>query len=203
MTAQSTRMTTVFLYIFLVFASGCTPKTTVVLLPDPDGDIGHITVMTDVGSVDITRAGEASTISGANSLPSPPKLLTKNELDTNFSGVLATLPSQPVHFILYFRHSSTKLTAKSTETLPAIIESVRQRNSQDISVIGHSDTAGNPKYNLQLSTQRAIKVSRLLVQYGINQNHIKSTSHGEENLLIKTADNVSEPRNRRVEVVIK
>jgi hypothetical protein len=67
-------MTTVFLYIFLVFASGCTPKTTVVLLPDPDGDIGHITVMTDVGSVDITRAGEASTISGANSLPSPPKL---------------------------------------------------------------------------------------------------------------------------------
>jgi len=33
--------------------------------------------------------------------------------------------------------------------------------------------------------------------------NITVTSHGEGNPLIKTADNVSEPRNRRVEVVIR
>jgi outer membrane protein OmpA-like peptidoglycan-associated protein len=203
MNTQTKILTTILLYFSLIIVSGCTPKTMVVLLPDPDGDVGHITVITDAGSVDITQAGEASTISGSDSIPSSPKLLDKNELNANFSSVLATLPSQPVHFILYFAQGSTKLTAQSTETLPAIMESVRQRNSQDISVIGHSDTAGNPKYNLQLSIQRASKVRRLLVQHGVNKRYIKSTSHGEANLLIKTADNVSEARNRRVEVVIK
>jgi len=203
MNTQTRLIATILLYFSLIIVSGCTPKTTVVLLPDPSGDVGHITVITDAGSVDITQAGEASTISGPDSIPSPPKLLTKNELNASFSSVLAILPIQPVHFILYFAKGSTKLTAQSTETLPAIMESVRQRNSQDINVIGHSDTAGNSKYNLQLSIQRASKVRRLLVQHGVNKRYIKSTSHGEANLLIKTADNVSEARNRRVEVVIK
>ncbi len=76
-------------------------------------------------------------------------------------------------------------------------------NSPYISVIGHTDTAGDNQYNLRLSQNRALAVRRLLIHKGIIPAHIKSTSHGEENPLIKTADNVHEQRNRRVEVVVR
>lgn len=194
-----------YLFFFLLFilSSGCAKKTTIVLLPDPDGKVGHVTVSTDAGSTDITQAREATMVRGRQSLPTAPEILSEKEIDANFSPVLAILPNQPLHFILYFKSESTELKPDSLKTLPKIIESINSRNSQHISVIGHSDTAGDQKYNLQLSRKRASAIKRVLVKKGIDSTYIKSTSHGEENPLIKTADNVHEPRNRRVEVVVR
>lgn len=187
----------------LLLSAGCAKKTTVVLLPDPDGKVGHVTVSTDAGTMDITHAKEATTVKGRDSLPAEPTILSEQAIDAEFSPVLTMLPAQPVHFILYFRSDSTDLTEKSVEILPEIIASIQSRNSQDISVIGHTDTAGNRQYNLQLSRQRAAAVNRLLVQKGVDATFIRSTSHGEMNPLVKTADNTHEPRNRRVEVVVR
>ncbi len=192
----------IFLALLLLL-SGCAAKTTVVLLPDPDGKVGHVTVSTDVGSTDITQAREATTVKGRESLPSAPKILSSEAINADFSRVLTMLPSKPVHFILYFEGGSTDLTADSRQILPAILESINNRKSQHISVIGHSDTVGDNQYNLQLSRERAAAIRRLLVQQGVASTFITSTSHGEENPLVKTADNVNEPKNRRVEVVVK
>ncbi len=200
------RFDKIFLFIFLAFfllSSGCAPKTTVVLLADPTGKVGHITVSTDAGSMDITRAREATTVKGRESIPSSPEILSQETIDADFSPVLTMLPSQPVHFILYFKGGSTELTSESLQTLPAILKSIHNRNSQNISVIGHTDTAGDRQYNLQLSRKRALTVSQILEQKGVDSNFIQSTSHGEENPLVKTADNVHEPKNRRVEVVVR
>ncbi len=194
---------TVFVLALLLLSSCCAKETTIVLLPDPDGKVGHITVSNDAGSVDITRASEATIVSGKGSSPSHPTILPDEKIAADFSHVLSMLPIQPQHFILYFNRGSTDLTADSEKTLPKIFESIADRNSQDISVIGHTDTAGNRQYNLRLSTNRAQAVSRLLIDKGIAPMNIKSTSHGEENPLIKTADNVHEKRNRRVEVVVR
>lgn len=69
---------------------------------------------------------------------------------------------------------------------------------------GHSDTADDPLYNLQLSQSRVFCISRVLMQKGVDSTYIKSTFHGEEkNTLVKTANNVHEPKNRRVEVVVR
>ena len=54
-----------------------------------------------------------------------------------------------------------------------------------------------------LSSNRAKAVKDLLVKQGAESNDIRTTSHGKENLLIPTGDNVYEPRNRRVEVVVR
>lgn len=51
--------------------------------------------------------------------------------------------------------------------------------------------------------RRAQAVRKLLVDSGIADNIIDVSSHGEENLLIKTADNVANAQNRRVEVVVR
>ncbi len=188
--------------IILLFA-GCAKETTVVLLADPDGNVGHVTVANDAGSVDITQAFEATVVTGRKTAPTAPEKMSEDKIETDFSMVLSVLPEQPEHFILYFKKQSKQLTDDAKKVIPAILETIEKRKSEDISVIGHADTAGNPQYNLWLSNKRATAVSRLLVKEGVAPVHIKTTFHGEENLLIKTADNVSEPRNRRVEVVVR
>lgn len=193
----------VFLIIILLLVSGCGKKTMVVLLPDPDGKVGHITVSNDAGSVDITKAAEATVVSGRESVPSSPEKLSEEKISADFATVLKNIPEQPEHFILYFQKQSTTLTDEAIKTIPVILASVDDRKSQRISVVGHADTVGNQRYNLLLSQKRAREVGRLLLEQGVNEAYITTTSHGENNPLIKTADNVSEPRNRRVEVVVK
>ena len=172
-------------------------------MPDPDGQVGHITVANNAGTVDITHTAEATVVADRESKPSTPEILTEKEIAAKFSKVLATLPAQPGHFILYFQTNSTDLTAESQKVLPLILQSINNRNSENISVIGHSDTAGDRDYNLELSKNRALAVSRSLIQDGVPAAHVNTTSHGKENPLVKTGDNVNEPRNRRVEVIIR
>jgi len=191
------------LLILLLTIAGCAKKTTVILLPDPDGTVGHIVVSNDAGTVEINKAGETATIAGHESRPTSPGILSAREIDEKYGTILSVLPAPPKHFILYFHKDSTRLTDASRKILKTVRRLIEEENSRDISVIGHSDTAGNRKYNLLLSSRRAEAIADLLEKNGIQRSWIKTTSHGEENPLIKTADNVSEPRNRRVEVVVR
>jgi len=191
-----------FFSLSLIF-SGCAPKTTVVLLPDPSGHVGKISVANKAGTFDITQKDQETVIAGQESKPSKPEILSENEIRKRYSHVLDALPEQPKHFILYFYSESTELTPKSLKMLPQILNSITEKKSENVSVVGHTDTAGDRKYNLQLSRKRALIVSRLLIKKGVPPAFLSTTSHGEENPLIKTGDNVHEPRNRRVEVVIR
>lgn len=146
------------LVALVLLFSGCADKTLVILLPDSDGKVGHITVSNDAGSVDITEAAEATLISGRQSLPASQGKLSDDKIAKDFSVVLSTLPDQPAHFILYFKKQSTALIDEAEEILPQIFESVESRKSQDIRVIGHTDTAGDSEYNLWLSQKRALTI---------------------------------------------
>jgi outer membrane protein OmpA-like peptidoglycan-associated protein len=189
---------------FIVLVScGCTQKTTVVLLSDPDGHVGHLTIVNNGGAVDMSLPAEATVVTDRGSRPGKPEILQEKQIAEQFSVVLATVPKQPKHYLLYFQKGSTNLTADSEATLPQILHSIKEISSENISVIGHSDTDGDWDFNLRLSRERALTVSHILMREGIQQTHITSTSHGEENPLVKTGNNVPEPRNRRVEVVIK
>ena len=187
----------------VLWLAGCGPKNIVVLLPDPDGSVGRISVSNQAGSVEMETPNQAVAIKDDQTVPSAPYDIKKEKINAIFSGVIAIQPEPPVHFILYFKRDSTKLTSDSEKILSDIVASIKDKNSANISVIGHTDTAGDKNYNLNLSMRRAAAVSSLLVDRGIPQAHIQATSHGEENPLIKTEDNVNEPRNRRVEVVIR
>ena len=191
-----------FLLLFPIIC-GCAPQTTVVLLRDPDGHTGNLTVATAGGEVTMDKAAEATVVAGRDSRPSTPEILSEAQITSQFSVVLAALPMQPQHFLLYFQKGTTDLTPESETLLPRILQTITERQSENIRVIGHSDTAGNRDYNLKLSQERALAVSRRLKQQGIDETHMSCTSHGEENLLIKTADNVEEEKNRRVEVVVQ
>ena len=59
-----------------------------------------------------------------------------------------------------------------------------------------------PLHQVHLHQQRCY-IQNLLEKQGIDPTIILTTSHGEGNPLVLTADNVSEPRNRRVEVIVR
>ena len=191
------------LCLLLLVLFGCAQKTTVVLLSDPDGHVGSLAVANKGGEVEMNREAEATVVSGRESKPGKPEILSEQQIAAQFSVVLSTLPVQPQHFLLYFQKGSAKLTADSEALLPQILHSISDRSSKNIAAIGHTDTAGDRDYNLRLSKERALAVRQLLIQWGVEPTHITSTFHGKENPLIKTADNVLEAKNRRVEVVVK
>lgn len=187
----------------ILWLLSCSQKNIVVLLPDPDGSVGRITVTNRAGSVEIDTPNQATAVKDDQTVPRVPYHVKQDQIEAIFSEALAIRPKKPIHFILYFRKGSTVLKPESLKTLPEIITTIKKRNSVNMSVIGHSDTAGDKNYNLNLSKRRAAEVSNLLVDRGVRRESINITSHGEENPLIYTKDNVNEPLNRRVEVVVR
>jgi outer membrane protein OmpA-like peptidoglycan-associated protein len=128
--------------------------------------------------------------------------MEKDAIDALFADAISIQPKPPVHYLIYFEKDLI-LTSDSVRLLPEILTVIKERASADIMVVGHADSVGSREYNLTLSRNRASSIRDLLVEKGVNINHIRTTSHGKENPLIKTEDNVSEPRNRRVEIVIR
>ncbi len=153
--------------------------------------------------MEISKPNQATVVEDEATAPGAPGDMDREEIQTLFSAALAAQPLPPVHFLLYFEIGSTRLTPESADHLADILAAIRTRASTSVGRVGHSDTLCDSADNHRLSLQRAAAVSELLVQNGVPASHIESTSHGERNLLVKTADNVAEPRNRRIEVVVR
>ena len=67
---------------------------------------------------------------------------------------------------------------------------------------GHTDTTGDTGSNQFLSERRAAAVRDYLVQrYGVSGTRLEVVGLGETRLLVQTGDEVSEVRNRRVQVL--
>jgi len=180
-----------------------TPPTTIVLLPDPESGVtGRIRITDEFGSLDVSTPRAATRVT-ANAAPGPITTLSDADVKAVFGQALAALPPASRHFTLHFRFESDALTAESTALVPEILETVKELAVPEVIVVGHTDTMGDPKANLALGRKRAKTVSDILVKAGLAPSTIEVTSHGEGDLLVKTADNTAEPRNRRVEITVR
>jgi len=185
------------------FLAGCASRNLIVLLPDQDGSVGAIEVTNARGSVTIAEPGVAVAVASADRTPKAAKPMSEEKISRMFREALAAEPRRPEIFLLYFQTDSARLPDQSTALIPQILATIRDRESLDISVIGHADRIGDREYNFILSRERARHVRDLLVEKGVDASLISVTFHGEDNPLIPTPDNVEEPKNRRTEVVVK
>jgi outer membrane protein OmpA-like peptidoglycan-associated protein len=80
---------------------------------------------------------------------------------------------------------------------------MRDRHGADILVTGHTDTLGTRAANFQLGLKRATMVRDLLIAAGVDASRIEVSSLGETDLLVSSADDAPEPRNRRVDITIR
>ena len=103
--------------------------------------------------------------------------------------------------LVFFNFDSHKLSITEKDKLDNYISTLIKTDSNPIIIYGHTDTKGSKKYNLILSEQRALSVSKYFRKKGIN-NKLIIKSYGEDYPLIITGDNVEEENNRRVEVII-
>jgi peptidoglycan-associated lipoprotein len=87
--------------------------------------------------------------------------------------------------------------------LAQVLERAKSRSNLDISVIGHTDTQGKAEANEALALERASAIAAELRQLGLPDVVLSVESHGERNLLVPTADEVAEPRNRRMEITLR
>lgn len=193
-----------FLLWIIIFLAGCAGRENlIVLAPDTTGTVGAVKFENEKGSAVLNEQGKAIIFKDRQSAPSNPVPISEADTKSIFGEALSAKPLMPLSFLLYFEFDSNNLTAESSKQFEDILKTIGDRNSQDISVIGHSDSAGNSEYNFKLSMQRASAIRDLLVKRGVKSEYIQFSSHGEGNPLIKTGDNVAEARNRRVEVVIR
>jgi outer membrane protein OmpA-like peptidoglycan-associated protein len=183
-------------------ASGRPGDVVVVLLPDADtGTAGRIVVSNPAGSTELASAWASTRVT----MTQAPQIRTLSESDVKrrFGAIIATLPPPPQHFTLPFQFDSEELTDEGRRLVQEVLKAVKNFPFPDIVVTGHTDTTGNAQANVVLGLRRANVVRSMLVQTGLSTLMIDVRSHGEAELLVRTGDNVSEPRNRRVEITVR
>jgi peptidoglycan-associated lipoprotein len=175
----------------------------VVLLPDSDtGTTGRLVVSNPAGSVDLAVERQSTTVT-THRHPGTVTTLTQAQVTQVFGAALSALPPAPRHFTLFYQFESDELTDGSRALVSDILNAVKERSVPEVVVVGHTDTMGSARANVDLGLKRASMVRDLLVRAGLDPALIEVTSHGERDPLIATADETAEPRNRRVEISVR
>ncbi len=102
-----------------------------------------------------------------------------------------------------FDLNSAQLKPNALDTYAKIGSILKTYDKTVIHVVGHTDTTGSADHNLTLSEARASSVASYLSSQGVPSQRIRQEGRGEREPLVRGGDNVNEPRNRRVDIVIK
>lgn len=178
------------------------PRDVVLLLPDEEGKAGVIVVSAGGSERLLTKPRQAVTVA-PGAAPGEPFVMTDAEVRAAVGPALEALPQPPVQFVLYFKRNSPDFAGEPPVAIRDVVRTIKERASKDVSVVGHADTMGSEAYNYGLSLARARAVAALLVAEGVDPSTLEIVSHGKDNPLVSTGDQVLEPRNRRVEVTVR
>ena len=80
---------------------------------------------------------------------------------------------------------------------------ITARPAPDIVVVGHTDRVGTVADNDRLAKRRAESFKKRLQERGLADDAIQTAGRGEREPLIETPDETAEPRNRRVEILVR
>lgn len=97
----------------------------------------------------------------------------------------------------YFESGSAELNAETAELLMRRELTGFRLDQVCANIEGYTDTLGSVADNMRLSQRRADVVARALARLGLPWNRMTITGYGESRLARATADEVSEPLNRR------
>lgn len=177
------------------------PRETYVVLPDASGQAGRLTVTPMAGKPLQLEGAYASARGGGDAVQ--PAKLSEEEIRAAFAEALAARPEGPQRFTLYFLEGRDELTADSRKELDRVLAEVRRRPAADVIVVGHTDRVGSVQDNDRLALRRAERLRGELMKLGLPDDSVQATGRGERDPLVATADEVPEPRNRRVELLVR
>ena len=131
------------------------------------------------------------------------------DVDGYYKGIAITPWSVVIpHEDVNFKHDSSQIEEPERPKLEASFARVADALARHteirgvaLFVAGHTDTVGDAGYNLGLSRRRAQAIAKWFRQRGL-KIPIAYEGFGESALLVKTADQVDEPRNRRADYIL-
>ena len=94
-----------------------------------------------------------------------------------------------------------KLDASLQKISAALAKHGQEFGRPTLFIAGHTDTVGAAPYNVKLSQARAQSIARWFKAHGL-RIAVAYEGFGEYALAVPTADNVDEPRNRRVDYIL-
>lgn len=178
--------------------AGCASKGTIVLLPE------------DKPTAVVVRQGEKEVVldrpyAAANVTPQGPVPVQSSpeEVQARFGAALAARPAQPRSFVLYFVEGKDEFTDESKAQVDKVLADIAQRPVPDVLVVGHTDALGSDQINDALGLRRAETVRAALIARGVPAADVQAISRGKRAPAVPTADGVVEPRNRRVEIIVR
>ena len=180
--------------------AGCASSGTVVLLPEKDGRPTAVAVRQGDKEVvlDQPYAAARTTSLGPRAYRS-----SEQDVQAQFGSALAAQPGRAETFTLYFIEGKDEFTDESKKLVEQILAEIAKRPVPDVLVVGHTDTVGNDQYNDELGQKRAETVRSALIGLGIPSADIRAVSRGKRAPAVPTAEGVAEPRNRRVEIIVR
>jgi outer membrane protein OmpA-like peptidoglycan-associated protein len=196
----------------LAILAACAPQpqkgpatnvTLVVLPKPPDGHVGAVMVRPIGGGKPVLVDKPYVEASLRDTKTVRTTRVDPKSIDESFGKTLAALPAQPATFVVQFVEGTDELNPDAKRALDSVVVEVTTRPSPEIAVVGHTDFTGTDEYNDVLSLQRAQRVKELLVKRGIPAKMIQTVGRGKREPLISTAGDKVEPRNRRVEIVVR
>ncbi len=131
------------------------------------------------------------------------------DADGHYKGIAITPWSLTIpHEELNFKRDSSAIEEAEKPKLEASLAKItdavdkhKDLGTITLFVAGHTDTVGSAQHNLTLSRARARSIAGWFAQHGLKVG-IAFEGFGESALLVKTADEVDEPKNRRVDYIL-
>lgn len=187
------------LFVLCLLLGACASER-VVLLPSTDGSPGKVIVRDAAGErvLDQPYAATARRL-GINR----PTVTEAAQVEVRYGETLRALPPRPTSYTVYFETGTDTMTPASAQAFVGVKREIAERPVVEVMVIGHTDRVGSPAENDPLSRQRAELVRDQLVAEGVPAEKLEVAGRGEREPLVPTADDVDEPRNRRVEISIR
>ncbi len=103
---------------------------------------------------------------------------------------------------IYFDVNSDKIKPESYGSLKEIADVLTQNPNVKIKIIGHTDSDGDDKSNLDLSKRRAASVKNMLIsEFKIDSSRIETDGKGESEPISDNKTKEGKANNRRVEFI--
>jgi len=136
-------------------------------------------------------------ISGEIDIPEEQQSITKNFR-------LSKLEKEAVFELenVEFEFDKAVLTPMSLEILKPVLATMKENETLEIELSGHTDNIGSKQYNQKLSEARAKAVADYLIKNGIDSKRIKTVGYGFDKPIASNSTPEGRQRNRRTEMKI-
>ncbi len=117
----------------------------------------------------------------------------------NYDFVIKRIPKEEIRIDnIYYDYNSYTLREESKPNLDKLVKLLEDTPDAIIQIYSHTDERGQPKYNLELSDNRAKSVVEYLVEKGINPARLSYKGFGFQQPVVKNAKTEDEHQlNRR------